>query len=98
VNKYSIDYFINKFEQIKDETCTTNAICKGGAGSPLLFDCLGHCQEPNGRLNKAEQYALLSIGNPVQAWDGNISAFQQATPRLRLIAYLKAVKSNNMRD
>jgi hypothetical protein len=97
--QYSIDYFINKFENIKDETCTTKTICKGGAGSPLVFDCLGHCRDGSGRFNKAEQFALLNCGNYViQAWDGNLSGFTQETPRLRLIAYLKAVKSNYVRQ
>jgi hypothetical protein len=87
--RYNINYFIEKFEKIKDESCTTGTICSGGAGTPLKFDCLGHCRDDFGKFNLAEKYALLSLGNPVQAWDGKLDGFSQQTPRLRLLSYLR---------
>jgi hypothetical protein len=87
--RYNINYFIEKFEKIKDEACTTETICSGGAGTPLKFDCLGHCRDDFGKFNLAEKYALLSLGNPVQAWDGKLDGFSQQTPRLRLLSYLR---------
>lgn len=93
--RYNIDYFIQKFSNIKDEACTTGTICSGGAGQPLKYDCLGHCHDKFGKFNHHEQRALLFLGNPVQAWDGKLNGFSQSTPKLRIIAYLRSLKGQH---
>jgi hypothetical protein len=90
---YNLDFFINKFENIDDSTCITKKICTGGNGEPLKFDCLGHCQDSKGKFDFNQRRALISLGNVVQAWDGNLNNFSQPTPRLRLLAYLYSLKS-----
>jgi len=93
--RYNMNYFIQKFERIKDEACITGTICSGGAGTPLKFDCLGHCRDNFGKFNLTERYALLSLGNVVQAWDGNLNGFSQSTPRIRLLTYLRRLNSKH---
>lgn len=91
--KYDLDYFIQKFENISDESCTIGVMCKGGQGEPLKYDCLGHCRDQHGKFNRAEQLALLSIArNPVQCWDGRLPGYSQATPRQRLLKLLYDLK------
>lgn len=95
-NKYTLEYFIEKFNNISDSECTTEVICKGGAGEPLKYDCLGHCKDENGKFNRAEQLALLSLAkNPVQCWDGRLPGYSQATPRLRLLKLLNDLKDRS---
>ena len=93
--RYNVDYFIQKFEGIRDEACITGTMCSGGAGTPLKFDCLGHCRDNFGKFNLTERYALLSLGNVVQAWDGNLNGFSQSTPRIRLLTYLRSLNSKH---
>ena len=90
-----MNYFIQKFEGIRDEACITGTMCSGGAGTPLKFDCLGHCRDNFGKFNLTERYALLSLGNVVQAWDGNLNGFSQSTPRIRLLTYLRSLNSKH---
>jgi hypothetical protein len=90
-----VNYFIQKFEGIRDEACITGTMCSGGAGTPLKFDCLGHCRDNFGKFNLTERYALLSLGNVVQAWDGNLNGFSQSTPRIRLLTYLRSLNSKH---
>lgn len=94
MSKFNINYFINKFSKIDDEDCITGTICKGGAGEPLKYDCLGHCKDDKGKYNLRERDALRNLGNVVSVWDGHESHFTQPTPRLRLLAYLKHLKNS----
>ena len=93
--RYNVNYFIQKFEGIRDEACITGTMCSGGAGTPLKFDCLGHCRDNFGKFNLTERYALLSLGNVVQAWDGNLNGFSQSTRRIRLLTYLRSLNSKH---
>ena len=93
--RYNVNYFIQKFEGIRDEACITGTMCSGGAGIPLKFDCLGHCRDDFGKFNLTERYALLSLGNVVQAWDGNLNGFSQSTPRIRLLTYLRSLNGKH---
>ena len=93
--RYNVNYFIQKFEGIRDEACITGTMCSGGAGTPLKFDCLGHCRDNFCKFNLTERYALLSLGNVVQAWDGNLNGFSQSTPRIRLLTYLRSLNSKH---
>lgn len=93
--RYNVNYFIQKFERIRDEACITGTMCSGGAGTPLKFDCLGHCRDDFGKFNLTERYALLSLGNVVQAWDGNLNGFSQSTPRIRLLTYLRSLNGKH---
>lgn len=98
LKSYTFDYFIQKFENISDNSCVIRQIGKGGNNEPLKFDCLGHCQDSTGRYDKAEQMALLNLAkNPVAAWDGKLHGYSQPTPRLRLLALLKDLKERSNR-
>jgi hypothetical protein len=86
---YDVAHFIKKFESVNDSDCCTKTICKGGSNSPLQFDCLGFCQDKDGKFLRKEQLMLFNIlKNPISIWDGHHPEFTQETPKKRILAAL----------
>lgn len=90
---YDVDFFISRFNEIRNEDCCTNAIGVGGKDERVKHDCFGHLQDNDGRYCLRQRNALLYIlRNPIQIWDNKSDEFPQQTPILRLLAALRKVK------
>jgi hypothetical protein len=85
---FSINHFINKFENIQDNECVINKSVVGGKDEPVRKDCIQHCITP------AERRALLELtAIPIQVWDGNVQVYSGIhSPPKRLVAFLKDIQ------
>jgi hypothetical protein len=85
---FSINHFINKFENVKEEDCVINKSITGGKEEPIKKDCLQHCITP------AERKALLELtAIPIQVWDNKVQVYSGIqNPAERLVAFMKDIQ------
>ena len=97
--QYTVDYFIKKFEAIPEDKWTTRTYC--------LYDkrcAMGHCGVSTYKNDGKEADALRRIvvihfGTTVSLInDGDIPAYQQPTPKQRILAALYDIKKMQEKD
>lgn len=90
-NKYTVDYFIEKFEVIPEDRW-----CTGRYNGPNDTHCaIGHCD--TGQFYGEEEIALMEVFgldfDVVLINDGKDSRYHQPTPKQRILTALHDVKN-----
>lgn len=83
--KYTVDYFIKKFEAIPEELWCVNAFHAGNKSCAL-----GHCMDVSN--NAAACLSKILNYNVGQINDGEANGYQQPTPKQRILAALHDIK------
>jgi hypothetical protein len=92
--KYTIDYFIAKFESIPLNRWTTKTFRNQLADGTVQCCALGHCRGPElERTQESDALDVILRKRTFEINDGFDPKYRQKSPRNRILAALEAAKA-----